>query len=59
MSVSEEITISPDELVRSKRAVVVLMESFKVAWGKDKQPPLELRQDVQALMGLIRKIEKL
>lgn len=59
MSQVEEITISADELLRSKRAVVVLMESFKAAWGKDKQPPLEMRKDVQALMGVLRKIEKL
>jgi hypothetical protein len=53
-----ETTISPDEISRSKRAVVVLMECFKAANG-GKQAPLALREDVKALMGLIRKIEKL
>lgn len=57
-TVAQETTISPDEINRSKRAVVVLMEVFKAANG-GKQAPLELREDVQALMGLIRKIEKL
>ena len=58
MSQSAEIVISPDEINRAKRAVVVLMECFKAAYG-DKQAPLKLREDVQALIGLIRKIEKL
>ena len=53
-----ETTIEIDELTRAKRVVVVLMECFKAAYG-DKEAPLELRKDVQALMGLIRKIEKL
>jgi hypothetical protein len=53
-----ETTVSPDEINRAKRAVVVLMECFKAAYG-DKEAPLELRKDVQALMGLIRKIEAL
>lgn len=55
---TQNITISPDEINRSKRAVVVLMECFKAAYGGN-QAPLEMRKDVQALMGLIRKIEKL
>lgn len=53
-----ETMISQDEINRAKRAVVVLMECFKAANG-GKQAPLALREDVQALMGLIRKIEKL
>lgn len=53
-----ETTISPDEISRAKRAVVVLMECFKAANG-GKPAPLELMQDVQALIGLIRKIENL
>ena len=52
-----ETTISADEINRAKRAVVVLMESFKAAYGKE--APLELRKDVHALMGLIRKLEAL
>lgn len=55
----DEITISSDEITRAKRAVVVLMEAFKEVWGRDRKPPLDLRQDVQTLMGLLRKIEKL
>lgn len=53
-----ETTISPGEISRAKRAVVVLMEVFKAANG-GKQASLELRKDVQALIGLIRKIENL
>ena len=58
--VAEQITVSvrAEEVARSKRAVVVLMECFKAAMG-GKQAPLEMRQDVQALMGLIRKVDKL
>lgn len=54
---TKETTISLDEISRAKRAVVVLMEAFKAANG-GKQAPLALREDVQALMGLIRKIER-
>lgn len=53
-----DTTIELGEIARAKRAVVVLMECFKASYG-EKQAPLELRKDVQALMGLIRKIEKL
>ena len=55
---TKETTISLDEISRAKRAVVVLTEAFAAANG-GKQAPLALREDVQALMGLIRKIEKL
>lgn len=58
MTAASETVISADEISRSKRAVVVLMECFKAANG-GKQAPLALREDVQALIGLIRKIEKL
>jgi len=50
-----EDIITQDDIDRSKRAVVVLMECFKAVHPK--KPPLQMRQDVQALMGLIRKIE--
>ncbi len=53
-----ETTITPDEMMRAKRAVVVLMECFKAASGGN-QAPLEMRKDVAALMGLIRKVENL
>lgn len=58
MAQPAETVISLSEINQAKRAVVVLMECFKAAYG-DKPAPLKLRQDVQALMGLIRKIEKL
>ncbi len=49
-------TIEIGEIDRAKRAVVVLMECFKAS---NVEAPLELKQDFKALMGLIRKIEKL
>jgi len=55
---AKETTITIDEINRSKRAVVVLMECFEAANG-GKQAPLALREDCQALMALIRKIENL
>jgi hypothetical protein len=51
-----ETTIEIGEIDRAKRALVVLMECFKAA---KVEAPLELKQDMQALMGLIRKIEQL
>lgn len=57
---TQKITIEIDEISRAKRAVVVLMNVCKDAYAHvGKEPPLELRKDVLALMGLIRKIEKL
>lgn len=50
------ITISKAELLQSKRATVVLAECFKTAMG-GKQAPLELRQDMQTLLKLLRKLE--
>ena len=47
--------ISLDEISRAKRAVVVLMESFKAAYGKE--APLGLRQDVNSLCRIIRQME--
>lgn len=49
-------TIELGEIERAKRAVVVLMECFKASRI---EAPLELKQDIKALLGLIRKIEKL
>lgn len=51
-----ETTIEVSEVDRAKRAVVVLMECFKAS---KVEAPLEMKKDFQALMGLIRKIEKL
>lgn len=50
------VSISKDELLQSKRATVVLAECFKTAMG-GKQAPLQLRQDMQTLLKLMRKLE--
>ena len=56
----KETTIKIDEIHRAKRAIVVLVEVANSSYSYvGKEPPLELRKDVQALMGLIRKIENL
>lgn len=49
-------TIEIGEIDRAKRAVVVLMETFKASGV---EAPLETKLDFKALMGLIRKIENL
>ena len=54
-----ETTISLEEIQRSKRAVVTLLERCFKTTKNVNLMPLELRQDVVALMALIRKIEKL
>mgnify|MGYP001071798920 CR=1 FL=1 len=50
------IEITRDELLRCKRATVVLAECFKAAMG-GKQAPLELRQDMQTLTAVLRRLE--
>lgn len=48
--------ITAADVVQSKRAVVAMMECLKA--GMNGKPlPFELRQDVAALMALIRKVE--
>jgi len=54
----EELTIDHGDILKAKRAVVVLMECSKVAYA-GKEAPEELRIDVQALMRVIRTVEKL
>ena len=49
--------ITKDELNRCKRATVVLGEVFKTAMG-GKKAPLELREDMQVLMSVLRRLEK-
>jgi len=53
------ITITETELNRAKRAIVVLAEVMKMVDRLKgvKQAPLELREDMAALLGIIRKIE--
>jgi hypothetical protein len=48
--------ITPEELSRCKRATVVLAEIAKVAMG-GKQAPLEMREDLQVLMKVLRRLE--
>lgn len=53
------IMITETELLRAKRAIVVLDEVMKMVdqlSGK-KKAPLELREDMAALIGLLKKIE--
>lgn len=48
--------ITKAELLRCKRATVVLADVFKAAMG-GKQAPLELREDMQALTAVLRRLE--
>jgi hypothetical protein len=50
------IEITRDELRRCKRATVVLAECCKATMG-GKQAPLELRQDMQTLTAVLRRLE--
>ena len=50
------LVITGPELLRCKRAVVVLTEVFKVAMG-GKKAPLELREDLLALTNVLRRLE--
>ena len=50
------ISISKDELLRCKRATIVLADVFKAAMG-GKQAPLELRQDMRTLASVLRRLE--
>jgi len=54
--VSEQ-EVTHDDLIRAKRAIVVLSEVTKTALG-GKDAPLELRQDVQTLIRIIRVVER-
>ena len=47
--------ITKDELMRCKRATVVLAECFKVSMG-GKQAPLELREDLAILLKVIERL---
>lgn len=53
------IEISEDELLRCKRSVIVLAEISKVALELTSigKPPLELREDLQTLMRVLRRLE--
>jgi hypothetical protein len=53
---STETKFTPDDLLRAKRATVVLAECFKAAMG-GKQAPLELRKDMLALTKALRVLE--
>lgn len=53
------IQINETELLQAKRAIVVLAEVMKMVdqlSGK-KKAPLELRKDMAALIGLLKKLE--
>ena len=50
------IEVTHDELLRCKRATVVLAECFKAAMG-GKQAPLELREDMKVLTSVLRRLE--
>ena len=53
---TREFSITHDELLRCKRATVVLADVFKFANG-GKQAPLALRQDMQTLTTVLRRME--
>jgi seryl-tRNA(Sec) selenium transferase len=51
-----EIKITTEELMRCKRATVVLAEIAKAAMG-GKQAPLEMREDLLTLTKVLRRLE--
>jgi hypothetical protein len=55
-SIEKETTFTEADLLRAKRATVVLSECFKAAMG-GKQAPLKLREDMQALTRALRALE--
>lgn len=55
---NEPVTISRDEIVKAKRAIVVLFDVFKQAYG-DSDPPATFTDDCETLVALIRKVEAL
>jgi len=57
---TSDVLVTADQLMRCKRAVVVLAEVLKMTdqlMGK-KQAPLELRKDMLELTNLLRRLEK-
>ncbi len=57
---TSDVLVTADQLMRCKRAVVVLAEVLKMTdqfMGK-KQAPLELREDMLELTQLLRRLEK-
>lgn len=57
---ASDVLVTADQLMRCKRAVVVLAEVLKMTdqfMGK-KQAPLELREDMLELTQLLRRLEK-
>lgn len=57
---ASDVLVTADQLMRCKRAVVVLAEVLKMTdqlMGK-KQAPLELRKDMLELTNLLRRLEK-
>lgn len=50
------VTVTPDELMRSKRAAVVLAEVVSTPL-MGQSSPVELREDVLVLMKLLRRLE--
>jgi hypothetical protein len=53
---STETKFTADDLLRAKRAAVVLAECFKAAMG-GKKAPLQLREDMLALTKALRVLE--
>lgn len=53
--------VTKDEVMRCKRAVVVFAEIQKMVDSLKgvKQAPLQLREDMQALVGVLRKLEQI
>ena len=53
--------VTKDEVMRCKRAVVVFAEIQKMVDNLKgvKQAPLQLREDMQALVGVLRKLEQI
>lgn len=53
----QQIVMTKADVTRAKRAVIVLNETLREAM-RGKALPLELKQDMKALMELIRAVEK-
>jgi hypothetical protein len=52
------VEITKEDLIRCKRATVVLAECFKAAMGGEKAP-VQLREDLSVLMQVLRRLEKI
>lgn len=57
---TSDVLITADQLMRCKRAVVVLAEVMKMVdqLSGRKKAPLELREDMLELTQLLRRLEK-